>query len=111
MNRNLTLTLAAIAACAAPTLALAQNSVTVYGIADLYLQYGHGGAGFTLGRGQDHVHLAGPFSLVMSQDQTWFGPVANSSGLWYCGCRSWSRRSRISCESLSKRYIVRIEHR
>ncbi len=45
MNRKLKLSLAAIAALGAPTLALAQSSVTIYGIADLYLQYGHGGAG------------------------------------------------------------------
>jgi len=48
MNRKQSLSslaLVAIAACAAPSLALAQSSVTVYGVADLYLQYGHGGAG------------------------------------------------------------------
>jgi hypothetical protein len=35
----------------------------------------------------------GPRSLVMSQLQTWLGPVASSSGLWYAGCRRWLRRS------------------
>ena len=28
-----------------------------------------------------HVHLAGPLSLVMSHDQTWFGAMASNSGL------------------------------
>ncbi len=46
----------------------------------------------------------------MSQLQTWLGPVASSSGLWYAGCRSWLRRSRTSAFAASTRYIVRIEH-
>ena len=29
----------------------------------------------------DNAHFFGPNSLVMSQDQVWFGPVATSSGL------------------------------
>jgi hypothetical protein len=28
------------------------------------------------------VSAVGPSSLVMSQDQTWFGAVAKSSGFW-----------------------------
>jgi len=32
--------------------------------------------------------LAGPSSLVMPHDQTWFGAVANSSDFLYFGCRS-----------------------
>ena len=35
-----------------------------------------------------YVHFFGPNSLVMSQDQVWFGAVATSSGLVYGG---WSR--------------------
>ena len=39
------------------------------------------------------------------------GAVASSSGFWYTGWRSWSRRSRTSLFSSRIRYKVRSEHR
>ena len=43
---------------------------------------------------QSYVHLAGPWSLVMSHDHTWLGPVATSSGLTWAGWLATRRRSR-----------------
>src|ERR1700686_2892641 len=37
------------------------------------------------------VPRAGPFSLVISQDHTWFGPSAISSGFFFAGWVAWAR--------------------
>jgi predicted porin len=100
MNRKLTFSLAAIAALAAPTFALAQNSVTVYGIADLYLQYGHGGAGTstavqTGGVSGSRLGFKGTEDLgsgLSAQFQLEMGINADTGGLGQGGL-AWGRQA------------------
>ena len=58
-----------------------------------------------------HIPRAGPFSFVMSQDHTWSGPSAISSGFFFAGWAAWARRSPDWPRSRSSRYIVASEHR
>ncbi|WP_406429009.1 transposase [Streptomyces sp. NBC_00147] len=55
--------------------------------------------------------MSGPFSFVMSQLQTRFGPSATSSGTVRGGWTAWRRRSRTSPCRRRSRYIVDSEHR
>ena len=60
---------------------------------------------------RNQIPRAGPFSLVISQDQTWFGPSAISSGFFLTGWVAWARRSPDWPRSSSSRYMVASEHR
>ena len=45
----------------------------------------------------------------MSQDHTWVGPVASSSGFFFAGCVANLRRSRVCPAARAIRYIDDIE--
>jgi len=54
--------------------------------------------------------LAGPRSFVISQDHTWEGASATSSGFTRAGCVACRRRSRVCPAARAIRYMLDIEH-